>query len=304
MSLMGLFKGNGKSGFGYSSTAEGVTEGLSLAGKTVLVTGAGSGLGTETVRVLAERGARVLATGRTVDSVKKACGAFGDGVVALECELSKPASVRACVEAVKREPKLAAIIGNAGIMALPRREQSCGYELQFFTNHMGHFLLITGLLDHLDEGARVVCVSSDAHRNTPKGGVEFDNLSGDKGYSAWKAYGQSKLCNILFAKELSKRFAGSGKTANSIHPGVIATNLGRSMPGFARAVLASAKPLFLKTVPEGAATQTFVATHPSLAGVSGEYFSDCNVAQPTAYARDPDLASRLWKTSEEIAAKV
>src|SRR5207253_3032816 len=239
-----------------------VTEGLSLAGKTVLVTGAGSGLGTETVRVLVKRGARVLATGRNVESVKKACGAFGDGVAPLECELSKPASVRACVEAVKREPRLAAIISNAGIMALPKLEQSCGYELQFFTNHMGHFLLITGLLDRLDDGVRVVCVSSEAHRNAPKDGVEFDNLSGEKGYSAWKAYGQSKLCNILFTKELSKRLAGSGKTANSVHPGVIATNLGRSMPAFMRGALASAKPLFLPTVPEGAAAQAIVAPHP------------------------------------------
>jgi WW domain-containing oxidoreductase len=305
MSLVGLLMGNGKSGFGYSSTAEQVTEGLSLAGKTILVTGAGSGLGTETVRVLAKHGARVIATGRTVESVKKACGAFGESVVPLECELSKPASIRACVDTVKsREPKLAAIIGNAGIMAVPKLEQACGYELQFFTNHMGHFILMTGLLDRLDDGARVVSVSSEAHRNAPKGGVEFDNLSGDKGYSAWKAYGQSKLCNILFSKELSRRLNGSGKTANSLHPGVIQTNLGRWMPGFFRSVLSAANPVFLKSVPEGAATQTFVATHPSVAGVTGEYFSSCNVAQPTQYARDADLASRLWKASEEIAAKV
>jgi WW domain-containing oxidoreductase len=305
MSLVGFFMGKGKSGFGHSSTAEQVTEGLSLQGKTFLVTGAGSGLGTETVRVLAKHGARVIATGRSAEGVKKACADCGDAVVPLECELSKPASIRACIDAVKgREPKLAGIIGNAGIMALPKREQACGYELQFFTNHMGHFILITGLLDRLDDGARVVCVSSGAHSHTPKGGVEFDNLSGDKSYSAWAAYGQSKLCNILFSKELAKRLAGSGKTANSLHPGVIVTNLGRNMPGFMRGVLSAARPFFLKTVPQGAATQTFVATHPSLAGVTGEYFADCNVAQPSAYARDPALASRLWTVSEEIAARV
>jgi WW domain-containing oxidoreductase len=305
MSLVGLFMGKGKSGFGHSSTTDEVTEGLSLSGKTILVTGAASGLGTETVRVLAKHGARVIATGRTVEGVKKACAAFGDGVVPLECELSKPTSVRACVDAVKsREPKLAAIIGNAGIMALPKLQQACGYELQFFTNHMGHFMLMTGLLDRLDEGARVVCVSSGAHAHTTKGGVQFDNLSGEKGYSPWSAYGQSKLCNILFSKELARRLGGSGKTANSLHPGVIVTNLGRSMPAFMRGVLSAVRPLFLKTVPQGAATQTFVATHPSLASATGEYFADCNVAQPSAYARDPDLASRLWTVSEEIAAKV
>ncbi len=304
MSLLSALKGKGPSGFGYGSTAEDVTAGLSLAGRTMLVTGAASGLGRETVRVLAMRGARILATGRTDASVRAACASFTGEIVPLTCELSTPASVRTCVENVKKTGHaLDAIVCNAGIMALPKLEQSCGYELQFFTNHIGHFLLVMGLVKQLQEGGRVVMLSSEAHRGAPKEGVEFDNLSGAKGYGAWRAYGQSKLCNILFAKELAKRLDG-GRTANSVHPGVIQTNLGRSMPAFARAALTAASPLFLKDIPQGAATQCYVATNPSLATVTGEYFSDCNVAKPTANAEDAALASRLWSVSERIAAEV
>jgi NAD(P)-dependent dehydrogenase (short-subunit alcohol dehydrogenase family) len=304
MSLLSALKGKGPSGFGYGSTAEEVTAGLSLAGQTMLVTGAASGLGRETVRVLAMRGARVLATGRTEASVRTACGSFAGEIVPLTCELSTPASVRAGVEAVKKTGhELHAIICNAGIMALPKLEQACGYELQFFTNHIGHFILVTGLLGSVKEGGRVVMLSSEAHRGAPKEGVELDNLSGAKGYGAWSAYGQSKLCNILFAKELAKRLTG-GRTANALHPGVIQTNLGRSMPAFARAALTAASPLFLKDIPQGAATQCYVATHPSLAKVTGEYFSDCNIAKATAKAEDAGLASRLWAVSERIAAEV
>jgi NAD(P)-dependent dehydrogenase (short-subunit alcohol dehydrogenase family) len=304
MSLLSALKGKGPSGFGYGSTAEDVTAGLSLTGRTMLVTGAASGLGRETVRVLAMRGARILATGRTEASVRTACAAFAGDVVPMTCELSTPASVRACVEGVKKTGyALDAIICNAGIMALPKLTQACGYEIQFFTNHIGHFILVTGLLGQLKEGGRVVMLSSEAHRGAPKEGVEFDNLSGAKGYGAWRAYGQSKLCNILFAKQLAKRLDG-GRTANAVHPGVIQTNLGRSMPAFAQAALSAASPLFLKDVPQGAATQCYVATHPSLANTTGHYFYDCNVAKPTANAEDPELASRLWAVSERIVTEV
>jgi NAD(P)-dependent dehydrogenase (short-subunit alcohol dehydrogenase family) len=145
-------------------------------------------------------------------------------------------------------------------------------------------------------------LSSTAHRNAPKEGIQFDNLDGRKGYGSWANYGQAKLANILFARELSRRFAGTTRTANAVHPGVIRTNLGRHMNPVATAVFGLVGPLALKSVPQGAATQVYVATHPSLAGVSGEYFADCNVAKPRADARDPELAARLWKVSEEIVA--
>ena len=207
MSLVSLFASTGPSGFGARSTAEAVTAQLSLEGKTFLVTGCNSGLGLETLRILSLRGARVLATARTEEKAQAACAQVaaskGKG---LALELADPASVRACVEAVKRDgSRLDGIICNAGIMALPEPKKAFGYELQFFTNHVGHFMLVTGLLDRLADEGRVVMLSSGAHMRAPKGGIEFDNLSGDIGYTPWKAYGQSKLANLLFAKELARR---------------------------------------------------------------------------------------------------
>src|SRR5262245_40109125 len=204
MSLFALIKGKGPSGFGYGSTADEVTDGLDLKGRTMLVTGCNSGIGHETVRVLAARGVRVLAAARSVEKARDACEGLEGETVPLACELCEPASVRACVEAVKKDgAKLDAILCNAGIMALPKLEQTFGCEKQFFTNHIGHFMLVTGLLDRLADDGRVVMTSSDAHGMTPAGGIEFDNLSGERNYNSWRAYGQSKLANILFVKELA-----------------------------------------------------------------------------------------------------
>ncbi|UJR79492.1 SDR family oxidoreductase [Sandaracinus amylolyticus] len=305
MSLYGMFAGKGPSGFGYGSSAEDVTEGISLAGKTILVTGCNSGLGLETMRVLAKRGAHVIGTARTAEKAREAGKSVQGETSGFACELSDPRSVRACVDAVKATGrKLDAIIANAGIMALPKREVAHGIELQLFTNHFGHFMLVTGLLDALADDGRVVIVSSDAHRNAPKETIRFDDLGAEKSYSPWTAYGQSKIANILFAKELARRFAASGskRTANALHPGVIRTNLSRHMNPVTALALAVAGPIALKSVGEGAATECFLATHPSLAGVSGEYFADCNVAKPRADARDPEIAKKLWARTEEIVA--
>lgn len=304
MSLYELFKGKGPSGFGYGSTAEEVTAGLSLDGKTILVTGCNSGLGREAMRVLALRGARVIGTARTVDKAKEACDAVGAGrAVPMACELSDPKSVRACVAAVKEGGyTLDALIANAGIMALPKLEKAFGIELQLFTNHIGHFMLVTGLLDALAEDGRVVILSSGAHMQAPKEGIAFDDLSGDKSYGAWKNYGQSKLANLLFAKELSRRFAGTKKTANAVHPGVIRTNLGRHMGSIANVVFGVVGPLVLKSVEQGAATEVYAAVHPRMAAVSGEYLADCNLQKPRADAEDAALAKRLWEVSETIVA--
>ncbi len=303
MSLYELFKAKGPSGFGYGSTAEEVTQGLSLDGKTILVTGCNSGLGQEAMRVLLLRGARVLGTARTLEKATAACAAAGSGAVPLACELSDPASVRACVEAVRRRgDRLDALLCNAGIMALPRREQAFGVELQLFTNHVGHFMLVTGLLDRLADDGRVVVLSSAAHTMAPKEGIRFDDLGAERRYGAWPSYGQSKLANLLFAKELARRFAGTRRTANAVHPGVIRTNLGRHMPGLASLVLGLAGPLVLKSVPQGAATEVYAAVHPAMAGTSGAYLADCNVATPRADADDPALARRLWEVTERIVA--
>lgn len=283
--------------FGFSSTAEDVTAGLSLAGKTMVVTGCNSGIGMETARVLALRGAHVVGTARTEEKAREALRALGIDGTPLACELSEPRSAAAAGRTlVDRGQKIDAIVCNAGIMALPEREVKHGHELQFLTNHLGHFTLVTRALPALAEDGRVVVVSSGAHMNTPDGGIAFADLTLAKNYQPWKAYGQSKLANILFARALAKRLP-SGRTANALHPGVIKTNLTRHI---GEAVFASIEAKSFKTVEQGAATQTLLAAHPSVAQVTGAYFADCKRKEPSAHAQDDALAERLWTESERI----
>ena len=309
MSLYALIKPRGPTGFGAGSTAEEVTRGLSLQGKTVLVTGSSSGIGRETARVLGLRGASVITTARSHDKATGVARSIGGGATGLACDLADPTSIRACVSELKRRAiRLDAIICNAGIMMPPRLEFVHGYESQFFVNHIGHFILVTGLLDALADRARVVMVSSEAHRFAPRGGIDWDNLRGEKSYRPMRGYGRSKFANLLFAKELARRLAGTGTTANAVHPGVVpATELVR---GMALAQIGRAywprvmTALVAKTIPEGAATSCYVAASPLVEGLSGRYFSDCNIAKPRADADDPALAARLWELSETIAGSV
>lgn len=306
MSLFGMIQRPGPSGFGYNSTAEEVTEGLDLKGKTYLVTGINSGLGHETIRVLSLRGATIIGAARSEAKARDAMAELRGTTIPLACELSEPASVRAAVANVRAAGhRIDGIIANAGIMALPKRTVQHGLELQFLTNHIGHFLLVTGLLDALTPDGRVVMLSSTAHMQTYSEGIRLDDLDAAKGYSSWGAYGQSKLANLLFARELAKRLP-AGQTANSVHPGVIATNLVRHMlPDFAASLMRSAgTALALKTIPQGAATQTYVATHGDAAKVSGEYWADCNVAKASKHGRDDALAAALWTKTEELVAKL
>jgi len=308
MSLYSMLKSYGPSGFGYGSTAEDVTAGLDLSGKTILVTGVSSGIGQETARVLAMRGARIVGLARTTAKSREALRAMPNGPVSVACDLSDIASVRAAVAAVRAlDTKLDAVICNAGIMALPKLEQSEGYELQFFTNHVGHFVLVTGLIDVCADDGRVVMLTSDAHAMVPPSGIDLDDLSGERHYDA-KRYGQSKLANLLFAKELARRLDGTGRTSNAVHPGLVSTNLSRHMTRWTRALLSVAflvlGPLFVKTVRQGAATQCYVAVHPDAARTSGAYFADCNVAVPSAHALDAELAARLWQETERIVASL
>lgn len=305
MSLYARLARRGPEGFGYRSSAEEVTAGLALAGRRILITGCNSGLGQESLRVLALRGADVIGAARTLEKAQAACAAVGGRTRALACELTDPASIAACVAAVRAGGALDAIICNAGIMALPQLQQAHGYEMQFFANHVGHFMLVTGLLDTLTQEGRVVMVSSRAHHRAPPGGIQFDNLSGERGYRPFTAYGQSKMANLLFAKELSRRLGTGGRSALAIHPGVIATRIGRHMAGPGAALFFGVGSLlFLKSIPQGAATQCFAAVHPRAAALSGAYLVDCQVAQPRADAEDPALARRLWEVSEQIVASL
>lgn len=302
MSLVGMFKGKGPSGFGYTSTAEEVSAGVDLRGRAIVVTGVASGLGQETMRVLHKRGATVIGLARTEDKVRAAAKEVGAEVVPVACDLAEPAHVRAAVTTIReRAGELYGIITNAGIMALPQREVKHGVELQLLTNHVGHFILVTGLLDRLAADARVTVLSSAAHTGAPSYGVDLDDPTMERGYSAWGAYGRSKLANLLFARELSRRLP-KGQVSNAVHPGVIHTNLGRHMGSVTTMALGLAGPLFLKTIPQGAATQTWAAVNPAAAALTGEYLADCNVRASSALGQDRALATRLWEQTERLVA--
>ncbi len=287
--------------FGFDSTSEEVTRGIDLSGTSWLITGFNSGLGEETARVLALRGAHIVGTARTASKAAEAFERLGIEGTPIACELASVASVRAAVDAVRDTGiALDGIIANAGIMALPELRQQDGFELQFFTNHVGHFALVTGLIDQLTDEGRVVVLSSMAHTMARERGLELDNLSGERDYHPWRMYGRSKLANILFARSLARRFAeaGSRRTANALHPGVIKTNLSRHIPDAEG--MFSRMTVTLKTVEQGAATQCFVATHPSLSSANGQYFSDCQEARAIPAAYDDALAELLWARTEEI----
>ena len=289
-----MARNTGPSGFGFQSTAEEVTEGLDLSGQTWLITGCNSGLGYETARVMALRGAHIVGGARTE---AKAAAALADiGGTPVACELSDPASIRACLERVSAGVRLDGIIANAGIMAVQTLQQVHGVERQLFVNHVGHHLLITGLLDHLRERGRVVVLSSAAHRMARTSGLELDNISGEQDYHPWRMYGRSKLANILFTRGLAARLR-RGQTANALHPGVIDTELGRHVPDRAGMY---ARMSNLKTVAQGAATQCYVATGPGLAQTNGRYFADCNSVAPVPIALDDSLAEALWDRTETL----
>jgi len=296
--------------FGAKSTAEEVVKDVDLHGKNIIVTGSNTGIGLETARVLAKQGAHVIMACRDVNKASTAASGFIEqapgGVEVLELDLSSLASVRKFVEEFNAQNiPLHVLINNAGVMACPYMKTKDGFENQLGTNHLGHFLLTTLLIPRLKEGApsRVINVSSLAHKYS---GIKFDDLQSEKSYDQWKVYGQSKSANILFAIELTKRYSNEGIYANALHPGVIiSTDLLRhqsatKIPGF----YTLSKPLewigWLKTIPQGAATQVYVATAPELEGVGGRYFSDCNFATPRPHATNEEDAARLWEVSKEL----
>ena len=292
--------------FDAESTAEEVTAGIDLSGKTAVVTGANSGLGYETMRVLALRGAHVIGTGRTAEKAETACASIEGKATPVVLELTDLSSVAACSGQIRAMgTPIDMLICNAGIMALPELEQVNGIEKQFFVNHLGHFSFATALTEQVQaaQQGRVVMVSSLGHRWAPEAGIEFDNLSGERDYDPNRMYGQSKLANGLFAFELARRFEGSNATANAVHPGIIMTNLARHFPKWQQIAGRLIGWTFMKSMEAGAATTCYVATNPALAGVSGYYFADCNPELPTKQMQDPLLAAKLWEVSEELTQK-
>ncbi|XP_061348690.1 short-chain dehydrogenase TIC 32, chloroplastic isoform X1 [Gastrolobium bilobum] len=304
----------GPSGFSASSTADQVTQGIDGTSLTAIVTGASSGLGLETTRVLALRGVHVVMAVRNVDTgmnvketiLKEIPTAEID---VMELDLSSMASVRKFAEDYKSSGlPLNILINNAGVMATPFMLTQDNIELQFATNHLGHFLLTNLLLETMkktvlecNREGRIVIVSSEAHRFAYSEGVRFDKINDESGYNSYFAYGQSKLANILHANELSRRLKEEGVeiTVNALHPGSIITNILR-YHGYVNVIANMVGKYFLKNVQQGAATQCYVALHPQVKGISGEYFMDSNKANPTSQAKDSELAKKLWEFSVSL----
>jgi len=288
--------------FGSSSTAEEVTAGLDLSGLTIAITGANSGLGYETMRVLALRGAHVIGIARTREKAEQACASITGEATPAFLDLADWDSVVRCAEGIRAmDIPIDVLITNAGIMALPDLELVNGVEKQFAVNHLGHFILINQLRQPVLAApqGRFVLLSSRAHRRADRG-IEFDNLDGSRHYDPWNAYGVSKLANALCARELARQISDTNATANSVHPGIIRTNLVQHLPAWQQWGAKYFGWLVMKTVEEGAATTCYVATSPELVDVRGFYFADCNVAEGTAYLRDDAMAAPLWRVSADL----
>ncbi|GKV05790.1 hypothetical protein SLEP1_g17757 [Rubroshorea leprosula] len=304
----------GPSGFGSGSTAEQVTEGVDGSNLTAIITGGASGIGLETSRVLALRKVHVIIAARNLKAASEAKQFILEKdetarVDVLELDLSSIKSINAFAESFNAlNIPLNILINNAGIMFCPYRLSQDGIEMQFATNHVGHFLLTNLLLDKMKNTAkttgiegRIINLSSIAHQYSYKDGVRFANINGGAGYNDKKAYGQSKLANILHANELSRRLQEEGVhiTVNSVHPGLIMTPLFRYSAPLMK-ILKVFSFFLWKNVPQGAATTCYVALHPSLIGVTGKYFADCNEMNPSAYARDQLLGQKLWDFTNKL----
>jgi NAD(P)-dependent dehydrogenase (short-subunit alcohol dehydrogenase family) len=299
--------------FNAESTAAEVVAGIDLTGRRAIVTGGASGIGIETARALAGAGAEVTLAVRDLDAGQRTAediiaSTGNKQVLVAPLDLADQASVAAFVAGW--DGPLHILINNAGVMASPLTRTPEGWEMQFATNHLGHFALATGLRPALAAagGARVASVSSSAHLRSP---VVFEDIHFEhREYDPWLAYGQSKTANILFAVEAAKRWGGDGITVNALMPGGIRTNLQRYVTeedlDRMRRQAGDGRGPSWKTPAQGAATSVLVATSPLLEGIGGRYFEDCNEAgwnEPgtrwgvARYALDPEAAARLWQVS-------
>ncbi|MGK5742010.1 SDR family NAD(P)-dependent oxidoreductase [Micromonospora sp. URMC 103] len=303
--------------FSRETTALEVVRGIDLAGRRAIVTGGASGIGVETARALAQAGADVTLAVRKPEDGQRAAADItattgNDRVLVAPLDLADQNSVATFV--ANWDGPLHILVNNAGMMASPEMRTAQGWEMQFATNHLGHFALATGLRPALAAagGARVVSVSSAAHLRSP---VVFDDIHfAHRPYDPWLAYGQSKTANVLFAVEATRRWADDGILANSLMPGAIRTNLQRyiseeELERMRAQTGGAAGAGYWKTTEQGAATSVLVATSPLLDGVGGRYFEDCQEAGPNQpgtrtgyapYALDPEAAERLWRVSEEM----
>lgn len=305
---------------GVETTTDEVLEGIDLTGKVAMVTGASGGLGAETARALASKGASVTIAARDIARAETTAARIrestGNASVDVgELHLDKPASVREfAANYLASHTALNILINNAGVMACPLSRTEEGWEMQFATNHFGHFLLTCLLSPALINGApaRVVNLSSAGHLRS---GIDFDDIHfQQRDYDKFVSYGQSKTANILFSIELDRRLRDRGVRANAVHPGVIMTDLGRHMSQEDIDALmadrpADSPPMVFKEVPAGAATSVWAATAPELEDVGGHYALDCHLIDPdnteagtdmwAKWAQGDELAARLWAVTEE-----
>ena len=273
-----------------------------MRGKTVVITGATSGIGAVAALRLAERGARLVIVARdagraeqTLRALRAANPSAAHG--AHFADLSRLSDMkRVALEIAAAEPKIDVLINNAGTLVSGNRRTEDGLEVMFATNHMSYFVITHLLLERLRAaGGRIVSTASAAHR---RGRLDFEHLQDGKGS---RGYGTTKLCNILFTRELARRIAGTGVTANCLHPGFVATRFGDSAGGPLRAGIAIAKRLFALPPEEGAKTLVYLASAPELAGRNGGYYIECAPAVPSAQARSDENARRLWELSSRLA---
>ena len=275
-----------------------------MTGRTVLVTGATTGIGKATAVGLATMGAHVAITGRDLGRAEQAAReirATGGGPVdVFVADLSEQAEVRRLADEVRQHyPHIDVLVNNVGGYWNTRHVTADGLERTFALNHLAPFLLTNLLLASLRHGgpARVVTVSSNAHAT---GRIDFDDLQAERTYSGARAYNQSKLANVLFTYELARRLAGSAVTANALHPGVVSTSFGAEDPGRVQRILVPLIRPFMKTPTQGAATTIHVATATGLENVTGRYFADSKPKRSSARSHDTVVAARLWTVSAEM----
>ena len=270
--------------------------------KIVLVTGASSGIGRSAAIGLAQRGARLLLTGRNPERCDEALAAVraagGTDARMFRTDFARLGSVRELAGNIRQHTdRLDVLINNAAFVTVRRSLTADGYEATFAVNHLAPFLLTGLLLPLLRPGARIVNVSSEGHR---WGRLDLDDPHNERGYNALRVYGQTKTANILWSQELARRLEGSGVTSNSLHPGGVRTNLGRGQGFGWDLVQRIVVGMFMKSADQGAETPLHLATSADVEGVSGRYFVDCREKQPAAHAVDPSTAARLWEISETL----
>jgi NAD(P)-dependent dehydrogenase (short-subunit alcohol dehydrogenase family) len=313
--------------FGATSTTDEVLEGVDLSGKRILVTGVSAGLGVETARALAAHGAQVVGAARDLEKARRATeevvaqAANGGGLELVQLDLASLASVRACADALVADGRpFDVVIANAGVMACPKGETADGFETQFGTNHLGHFVLVNRIAALIKPGGRLVNLSSSGHRFADVD-LEDPNFEHTP-YAEFVAYGRSKTANVLFAVEFDRRHKDAGVRATAVHPGGIQTELGRYMTQEVRdAMIASINanqaegvPAFSwKTIPQGAATSVWAGIVAPADAVGAHFCEDCHVAEIVddpglragvrAYALDPEHAKALWAKSEEMVGE-